>query len=213
MEKIKISFDKEESRTTETVKIENQPIEVLTFISLPMQSILIQQYCQELEDISSPIEMRIFRADVKLALTIINFMTNLEIEDIDDYSFPLDDLLASGAYNKILEKITNYKNFKNMLDASVELLFKEKYSKSNMSFRLENIIDKVEKLLEKITSIEVDKDGIAELIKAILNTQKEFNDKYQIIEPSADIAPIVDGLSIKESAAAKKQAVSKKKSG
>lgn len=209
MEKIKVFFNENESEATETLKIGNKPIEVRTYISLPVQGILVQQYCEELIDVARPIEMRVLNAKIKLYISLINFMTNLEIEDIDDYIFPLDDIIASGAYEKILEKITNYKEFENTLNKSVELIFKEKYSKSDMAFRLEGIIDKVEEILSKIVDIDLDKDGIAELLQTVLKTQKEFNDKYQIVEPSQDITPIIEDMASKD---VKKTSASKKKS-
>lgn len=212
MEKIKISFNEDELETSETIKIGNKAVEVKTYISLPIQGVLIQQYCEELTDITSPIEMRILRAKIKLCLAIVSFMTNLEIEDIDEYSFPLDEFIASGAYAKILEKITNYNDFENILNLSVDLLFKDKYNKPEMLFKLENIIGEVESLLGKITNMDLDKDGIAELLEAVLKTQKEFNDKYQIIEPSEDIAPVIDSLAENTNKPIKGMSSNKKKS-
>jgi hypothetical protein len=212
MEKIRISFSDKESEITDTIKIGNKSVEVLTHISLPIQGILIQQYCEELTDITNPIEMRVLRANIKLYLSIINFMTNLEIEDIDDYSFPLDDIVANGTYDKILEKITNYRSFEKILNSSVELVFKDLYSKSNLGFKLESIIDKVEELLNKISGIDLDKDSIAKLMQTVLSTQKEFNDKYQIIEPSNDMIPVVENLIGSTENITKKVSVRRKKS-
>lgn len=212
MEKIRISFSDKESDMTDTIKIGNKSVEVLTHISLPIQSILIQQYCEELTDIANPIELRILRANIKLYLSVINFITNLEIEDIDDYSFPLDYIIANGDYDKILEKITNYKSFEKTLNSSVELMFKDLYSKSNLGFRLESIIGKVEELLNKITNVDLDKESIAELTQTVLKTQKDFNDKYQIIEPSKDIIPVVENLVNKLNESPKKVSTRRKKS-
>lgn len=182
MEKIDLKFaDSEEKEIT--ILYGDDIVKVSTFISLNLQSVFIQEYCNTLLDITVPRENRVVNAELQLKMQIVDFQTNIALSE----DFSLNGLLQSGVYHKIIEGIDNYDDFRALLDESVKFVLGDYSVEKSIGGGIDVLIQKLTKALDVISDIDFSKEGLAELTGAILKTQKDFDDKWGTDTPAYDI--------------------------
>ncbi len=179
MEKIEVTFaDIVKSR--KIIPYVGKSIEVNRFISLGLQSVFIQEYCNMLLDITVPRENRIVNAELELKMRIVDFQTNIALSE----EFSLDGLLESGVYKQIIESIDNYDEFRELLDTSVEFVLGDYSLEKSVGGAIDNLIQKLGNALDTISKLDFSEGEMAKLTSAILNTQKEFDDKWGTDKPN-----------------------------
>lgn len=192
MEKQNIYFIDEEQ--VSTVKHGDMDITVKKYLSVAKQQTLISDYCSTIIDSSIPADMRYLRADLGLMLHIIDTMTDINVEDTEEYVFSVDGLVASGLYKKITEQIDNFEDFCDVLEDSITLTLENHFMNRSIGYKFDSLMDKITDTLDNINSINLDKESIVELITTIVGVQSEFNEKYQIIDPEQDLANALDAV-------------------
>lgn len=177
MDKIKISFDGQSEHFV-NIFYEETVARVGTYIPLNLQSLFIEQYCGALVNSTIPMAKRFTQAEMGLKLSIIEFITNIELSE----DFSLDDIVASGFYNSIIKEIKNYNEFMETLKSSIKLVldFENSYISNQPPYS--NLLNKIELFIDKISSVDIDKESVVNLTKAVLDTQKEFNDKWTLTQ-------------------------------
>ena len=148
MDKIKISFDGQSEHFV-SIFYEETVARVGTYIPLSLQSLFIEQYCGVLVNSTIPMAKRFTQAEMGLKLSIIEFITNIELSE----DFSLDDIVASGFYNSIIKEIKNYNEFMETLKSSIKLVldFENSYISNQPPYS--NLLNKIELFIDKISSI------------------------------------------------------------
>jgi hypothetical protein len=127
---------------------------------------------------------------MELKLSVIEFFTNIELSE----DFSLDGIVASGFYDSIIKEIKNYDAFILALESSVRLVLDFENAKLRGSSPYSGLLDKIEALIDNISSIDLDKESIVDLTNTLLDTQKSFNEKWGGIQPETSVEQAVEML-------------------
>lgn len=159
-------------------------VNVMEYMPLSFQMSLLDNYFTTLQDESIPLHRRLLVAESGLQLGIIDLMTDIVVDD----NFYLDDVNNSGDYGKIVNSIKNYSQFFEILLITRDAFIDNMNFKQSLGGKIDTLLDNVNVFIRSIANMDVDKDTLKELVETLLNTQKDFNDKWAI-QP---VSPIVE---------------------
>lgn len=186
MENKNLSF--ESSIKLITITLDGKDVNVMEYMPLSFQMSLLDNYFTTLQDESIPLHRRLLVAESGLQLGVIDLMTDIVVDD----NFYLDDANNTGNYEKILSRIKNYSQFLEILLITRDAFIDNMNFKQSLGGKIDALLDNVSVFVSSIANIEMDKDTLKELVDTLLNTQKDFNDKWavqpaqQIVEQKAN---------------------------
>jgi len=168
MNKIKLN-----KKSLENVKIsfDGQEIEVVPYISSENQETLIKVYFTAY--FSDGKEDRLSAERIN-RMAVLDLLTNVDI-DIDgkELTDMLDNVLASGLWEKIEKAIKNYRAFEHNLSIAIESKRKEN---SDIGYILRNFLDeKVSPLIAKFSEMDFSDEKLAEVKGLVGEIGKQLN--------------------------------------
>ena len=150
MKKIKVKFPE---KGNVSVDFNEKKISVSTWITAPVQSMLISQYLKNYfspEANSVPLcKYDFVDAENELKVAIIGALTNVDLSgDVD-----LVGMIASGLFEDVIVMVSNYDEFKENLYQCVDIVEREKELEKSVGGVLGGVAIKINGLLDKLSSI------------------------------------------------------------
>jgi hypothetical protein len=165
-EKKKISFLK--AGYTE-IKYSDQKINVKQYLTDEDQQIMIGVYLNELfnEDAVDP-QYNLLRAENSLFITLIERCTDIQLFEDDNPLLNINDLFANmHLVKEIRSTIENYKDFRERLDATVELQKENRRLKVALGSVIDKIYAKLSDLLVNLSEMDFSPEKIEDLRKVL----------------------------------------------
>ena len=150
MEKVKINIDSEKKST---LKVGDVYVEVDPHLPVSTQAALISQYIidmhsEEGQNLIDNVEVRRMNAELSQMLYIIQSNTNIEVESIDENTF-----FDSVYWKEIIERITNYSDFRERLDQVVFDYESQIEKLTSTGFVLSTLMEKLSSFIDQIGNI------------------------------------------------------------
>jgi hypothetical protein len=165
----------------------NAFISVKPYISLDSKVRIIKKIIETQKDIE--VISGYFSSKYQMILGILEENTNLNTKEFADDIYKLDNLLASGLWEIIKSKITNFAEVEDDISKISEIYNKQNSAESNFNV----LVKKVTELVTKISQVNLDPESIKNLIATL---QVEANKIRQIVpvvkpeETSPEVLPI-----------------------
>lgn len=125
MEKVKLDLSKREEITVRFRK-DSQEIKIYPYISMSSQAAMVVEYIKNLEnhknfnsEEGATVDGGVTNSELAQMLFIISEQTNVDIdyENLDE----MDAILESGLWGVVVDNLENYYDFRDILNASIEL--------------------------------------------------------------------------------------------
>lgn len=148
-EKVNIKFPGMEKQL---IRYKGQDVLVEPYITISAQTQLIREYFAFLfDDLGNDLPARYIIAEHALILGIINYQTNIELDNVD-----ADQLFASDLWGAVRKEILNYESFRQKLDNAIKFYQKELALEKSVGTVLEDISAKVIAFVDKISNMNTD---------------------------------------------------------
>ena len=170
------NFSSEDSMESTALVFNGKKVNVIDYMPLSTQTFLLDNYFATLQDETLPLNRRILFAEAGLQLGIVEMMTDIDVDE----NFSLDEIHYGGVFEKIVGNIKNYWDFMDIVSTTRYDFLRQVDSKQSLGNKFEKLLDNANIFLRNIASVDLDKDTLKELVDTLLNTQKEFNDKWAI---------------------------------
>jgi hypothetical protein len=154
----------------------NQKIEVLPYIVPSRQLELIRNYIALYFTGSVEAENRL-SAEWGLILQLMDSQTNVSVfEEVDSVS--LDSIITSGLWDEIQKYICNYEDLLENLYFVVGSMKDSIALDKSVGSILQNVSDKVLEFVDKISELDLSKEGVQELVNKFQEANQDFQQKY-----------------------------------
>ena len=175
MEKIEINFPIEE---VSKFYFNGKEVHVLKNIPLQNKIAMSQWYLDAIlqEDIEAS---KIVEAEMSIVLGIVDSCTNILVNE-DSYIIDIDQLINSGLWKNIREKIDNYNEFRDELERISKIAQDSYYYKKSMSKTFDKISKKIEELIDNVSQVDFSQEGISNLLKNFNEVTSKFEEKYAV---------------------------------
>jgi len=154
------------------IEFGNAFISVKPYISLDSKVRIIKKIIESQKDIE--VISGYFSSKYQMILGILEENTNINTKEFADDIYKLDNLLASGLWEIIKGKITNFVEVENDVSTISEIYNKRNSAESSFNILVKKITD----LVTKISQVNLDPESIKNLITTL---QVEANKVRQII--------------------------------
>lgn len=174
MNKIKIV---EKSIKNAEFSFEGQNIEVVPFITSQMQESLISVYFTAFFDGAKEDRVNAERIN---KMAVLDLLTNIDVDGHDGTTLVemLDNIAASGLWEKIEKAIKNYREYTYNLDIAIASRRREK---SDIAYIVKQFIDdKISPLIEKFSSIDFTDEKLTELKGLVGEIGKQLDPKTPV---------------------------------
>ena len=173
-----------EMPSTEEVKINGKYAEVIPYLSQELQFDLAKSYAEILFGDDNIIQ-NYYSAEWHLILKIVDKCTNLMVIEEGDKNIELDTLVSSGLWKEIKNKIENYNEFREFLKEICQSIKEQKALEKSFGQALDKITNKVVEFIDKIGSIDVSQEGIANLVSGLNSEVTKFKTDFPTSEITA----------------------------
>lgn len=167
--------------------LDGKDVNVMEYMPLSFQMSLLDNYFTTLQDESIPLHRRFLVAESGLQLGVMDLMTNIVVDD----NFYLDDANNTGNYRKIINSIKNYSQFFEILLIARDVFIDNMNFKQSLGGKIDTLLDNINAFFQNVSGLDLDKDTLKELVETLMNTQKDFNEKWamqpvpQVVEQEA----------------------------
>jgi hypothetical protein len=171
----KNSFD---IRPMPYVRIDFRGNEVIIdpYISMENKGLLLKAYVDIIKDEEKSWADRYLLAEYLLMGSIIELNTNVNTTGVLTSNLENSDLWSMIKYH-----INNYEEFRNEIETVVKYVREDMQLKNSTNTSLNYLISQVSSFLDKISQIDVSKEGFESLAKALNQEKNEIN---KIVDPS-----------------------------
>lgn len=175
MEKIQINFSSDE---LSKFYFNGMEIQVIKNIPLQNKIAMVQWYLDAVlqEDIEPS---KIMEVEMAIVLAIVDVCTNVLVNS-DSYLIDVDNIINSGLWKLIREKIENYEEFREELKNILKISQENYYYKKSISNTFDRISKKIEELIDNVSKMDFSEESISNLIKAFQETTSKFEEKYAV---------------------------------
>ena len=165
------------------IDFQDQTIFIDPYISMENKNALIQAYIDILmdEDETKTWTDKYITAEYVIMGSLIEFNTSIDTSNI------LTNVLeTSGLWNVVRKYIENYDEFRKEIETVVKYVREDYQLKNSTSVALNNIIAQISTFVDRISQIDLSKEGVSELLQSLDNERNEIN---KIIDPSKVAEP------------------------
>lgn len=152
MDKVKLEFKLPEN---EIIEYNDNTFELSTFIPVNIQVFLINEYTKDYFNYSKDNEVAIentnynyLSAEINMKSYILQLLTNIDTESINPDIFVDQDF-----WDNITCSIHNYDNFRESLNAVLQLAKEEKLEMTSVGFAINKLFDVIIPILNKFSDI------------------------------------------------------------
>jgi hypothetical protein len=169
MEKQKINI-----RPEKNIILDFQGNEIIIepYIKLSNKFVLMETYLDGFFDETSNMASRYLKAKNSCILGIIDLQTNIDISNLN-----IDLVLGSKLWDAIKIKISNYEELETEINTVVKYILDQK----SISVSFDRIALQISQFMDKISQLDLSKEGMAELFKTLDIERNKIN---EIVNPS-----------------------------
>lgn len=102
------------------------------------------------------------QAEYSIVLQIIDLCTDIDIDNAG-----VDDLISSGVWDKVVAEISNYWKLRQDIDTIVKFMREDSIAEKSVGTVIDNLSGKVLGLIDKLSQIDVSKEGFEILSQEI----------------------------------------------
>ena len=166
-----------EIKATKPIKIDFQDQEILIspYMLFDTKNTLMKDYIESFFSGNNTAK-KYLESEYVLALGIIDLQTNINIEGLS-----LNDVIDSGLWEIVKSNIANYKDFKLEINEVVKLIREDVSIEKSIGNKFDKLSDGITNFLNKISEVDLSKEGISKLLDAIEEQKNEYN---KIVDPS-----------------------------
>ena len=163
MEKIKISLDVNKQ---ETKVCDGMAYQIVPYLSLESKLQIIEPYLESLFA-DANIAKNYLIAEYSLMVSVVDFCTNIDIEDEDI----IGKLVSTGLWDEIRKNIINYNEFRKELETIVEMRKEQDSVFSNLN----DLIFRIGDFITNISQLDFSENGMKELAKGFESLNKNVD--------------------------------------
>ena len=154
------------------IRFETDDVFIIPYISLSDKMLLIPEYIETLNDISSQNSAgsRYLIAEYSLMTGIIDMLTSIDIENND-----IELVFISGLWDSIKSKICNYEEFRDELNKAVQASRFEETLEKSVGKVLDQASAKIIELLNNIANSDLKSEQIKEISDNLINHLEGLN--------------------------------------
>ena len=145
-------------------------VEMLPYIPQPVKMEIVKNYLNFILEEGNIVD-NYYAAEFSVILDIINRCTNIDTQKID-----FEVVESSGLWDLIVTRLENYSELRQDIQAVLKQHFEQQSIENGLNKLFEKLGDKLLGLLDKISKLDLSKEGVAELVGS-LNQQIEKFDK------------------------------------
>lgn len=138
-----------------------------------------------------------FQAEYALVLAITDLCTNLSIDFSGNFD-KFDNLMGSGLWDEIKNKIVNYTEFRMQLSGMVKHIREDIAVEKSIGAVLDKIFATVAPLVEKLSVADISNEGIEKASATIMSKMDEFKQALEETAPKTVAKPRKKRVSKKE---------------
>ena len=169
MEKQKLTITKKNPISFDFGKSE---IIMEPFVSPINESMIVHEYANTLFK-DDNLTDNLLLADWQLKLSIVDKLTNIPIMEPEG-NVGLEELITSGLWMQIRDRITNYDELLDTIDTCVEQIHTKNALEKSMGQVIDSFSKKAEILFSRISQIDFSEKGISELVKTLQTETSKF---------------------------------------
>jgi hypothetical protein len=161
------------------VKIEfnEQEIIVKPYISIESKIVLMNNYISMLFEPGKDLVSNYIGAEYALILGVVDFNTNVLVSE---ESINIDNLVGSGLWNMIVDKIYNYYEFKNEVEVICERIKEKVAIERSFNTSFDKLSNAIIGFIEKVSDLDLSEAGIKNLVEAM---KTEVGEYKNIVSP------------------------------
>ena len=163
MEKIKITLEINKKLTK---LYEGMTYQVMPYILLEDKLQIVESYLESLFA-NTDATKNYLTAEYSLMLSVIDFCTNIDIDDEDI----IKKLVATGLWDDIRKSIVNYNEFRGELDKIVKM----KQFENSVSSNLNALILRIYDFIENISELDFSENGMKQLSEGFEKLSKNVD--------------------------------------
>lgn len=145
-------------------------VEILPYIPQAVKMEIVKNYLNFIVGDGNIVD-NYYSAEFSVVLDIVNRCTNIDAQKID-----FETIMSSGLWDVIVSKLENYSELRQDIQSVVKQHFEQQTIENGLNKLFEKLGDKLLGLLDKISKLDLSKEGVAELVGS-LNQQMEKFDK------------------------------------
>jgi hypothetical protein len=156
---------------------QNNPIEIRPYLTAVEQAILIEEYVSNYfypnTGMVSGVDCDYLGAEYYLMLDIINRLTSVLVDDKEDVKgLSLEELVTTTLWVEIKSHISNYKEFREMLDRVVSDKKEQIALTKSVGATIDRVVEKVEEALLNLAQ-NVDPEKLKEVATGLLKDMEK----------------------------------------
>ena len=183
MEKQKLTITKKNPISFDFGKSE---IIMEPFVSPINESMIVHEYANTLFK-DDNLTDNLLLADWQLKLSIVDKLTNIPIMETEG-NVGLEELITSGLWMQIRDRITNYDELLDTIDTCVEQIHTKNALEKSMGQTIDRLSIQASTLFNRISQIDFSEKGISELVKTLQTETSKFEQtvlaKDSVVEPT-----------------------------
>lgn len=150
-------------------------IMVIPYISINNKRKIAEAYIASFFEEGKPGEFTLneIQAEYALILATVDLCTNLSVEFSEDF-IKFDNLIASGLWDSIKDKIINYKEFREQLSDMVKHIREDIAVEKSIGSVFDKIFESITPLIEKLSVADISNEGIEKASATIMSKMDEF---------------------------------------
>jgi hypothetical protein len=161
-------------------------IMVVPYISIDNKRKIAEAYLSAFFELGRDGEFTLteIQAEYALILATVDLCTNLSIEFSEDF-IKFDNLIGSGLWDSIKDKIVNYKEFREQLSEMVKHIREDIAVQKSIGNTLDKIFESILPLIEKLSVADISNEGIEKASATIMSKIDEFKAALEESSPVA----------------------------
>jgi hypothetical protein len=174
-------------------------IMVIPYISINNKRKIAEAYIASFFEEGKPGEFTLneIQAEYALILATVDLCTNLSVEFSEDF-IKFDNLIASGLWDSIKDKILNYKEFREQLSDMVKHIREDIAVEKSLGVVLDKVFSSIAPLIEKLSIADISDASIEKASNAMMSKIDEFQKTLEESSVKATSKPRKKRVSKKE---------------
>jgi hypothetical protein len=149
-------------------------VEVIPYISMENEVILMQSYIQSYFNKDNfDFVLNYISAENGNILGVLDLCTNIDIKNIN-----VDDVVGSGLWTWVKNRIKNYDKFENDLQKIVIQINKNNEIEKSMGNSFDKVSNAVVQFFGKVSELDFSAEGISKLVNELKNVSGEYESKF-----------------------------------
>lgn len=155
-----------------TFEFQKFDVEMLPYIPQAVKMEIVKNYLNFILAEGNMVE-NYYSAEFSVILDIINRCTNIDAQKID-----FESIMSSGLWYQIMTRLENYSELREDIKSVLKQHFEQQSIENGLNKFFETLGNKVSGLLDKISKLDLSKEGVAELVGSLNKEMEKFDKDF-----------------------------------